>query len=90
MALGAYRIYRFVALDTWPPVVWLRKRIETWLAETLGDDWADALTCPWCLGAWVSIVVVTGVQMFVSVPLPFLQILAVSCIVGLIGANLDE
>lgn len=90
LALAAYRLYRLLALDTLPPLVWARKHTEDFLQEHLGDDWADGLTCPWCLGFWCAVVVVWCVDVFVVVPLPALQIAAVSCIVGLIGANLDH
>lgn len=90
IALGSYRLFRFIALDTWPPIAWLRKHAEAWLAEVFGDEWADVLTCSWCLGWWCCGLIVLTVSMFVSVPLPILQWAAASTVVGLIGSNLDD
>lgn len=89
ISLGSYRLYRFIALDTWPPIAWARKHAETWLDEVFGEEWADILTCSWCLGSWCCALVVFATAGFVSVPLPVLQWAAASTVVGLIGSNWD-
>jgi len=89
MALAAYRIFRLLAVDDFPPIVWARDRVDDWIAETVGDEWADGLTCPWCLGAHISFAVVALTDAFASVPLVGLQLAAVSTIVGILGSKVD-
>lgn len=89
MALAAYRIFRLLAVDDFPPIVWARDRVDDWIAERFGDEWADGLTCGWCLGAWCSFAVVGLTDAFTSVPLVGLQLGAVSTIVGILGSKVD-
>lgn len=82
MSLAAFRVTRLIVAD----------KLTEGLRDRLNPEggWAYFVTCYWCAGAWVSVLVVLTVDVFdVSVPLPGLQVLAVSSVVGLIGANLD-
>lgn len=91
MALASYRAWRIVGADTWPP----SKVLRDWLdrqaarAEVEGEGfWVEVhemVTCPWCLGTWVSGGVVLIVDVVHGLSLPLLQWGAVACIVGLIG-----
>jgi hypothetical protein len=86
MGLAAYRATRFITQDSFPPVARLRARlIKRWSATVKDQEWAEGLTCPWCMGLYVSVGVVIVTMEYVSVALPALQILAVSCVVGLLG-----
>lgn len=82
MALFAYRVYRLVGLDT--------------ITQPLRDRWepdgklGDFVTCPWCAGFWISVATVSIVAQVVVVQLPVLQAGAVSCVVGLVGGNLEH
>ena len=64
MALAVFRIYRLIAEDTildYPRRKLLRLAKE-WEQEgdDPGDDyraeWGIFITCPWCLGFWLSVV----------------------------------
>lgn len=89
MALGAYRLFRLQALDDLPPLVWLRTRVQDATAERFGEEWADGWACAWCSGFYWSALTVLVTMSFTDVPLPALQILAVSTIVGFLGSKLD-
>lgn len=95
MSLAAYRAWRFLAQDTWPPSEWFRAALDAEVEDAKGRRlWVlnyaqDLIECPWCLGAWISAAVVAWVDLFQGLELPVLQWLAVACLVGLIGSNLD-
>lgn len=86
LTLAAYRLWRLLARDDWPPVVWFRDGFDERFDGTFV---ADGFYCPWCLGAWVSFAVVSVATLFVSVPVPVITALAVSTLVGLIGSEID-
>jgi hypothetical protein len=87
VAAAGYRIWRFVALDSWPPVAWLREKVlERW-----GDSpWAEGLTCAWCLGSIVVAALWTGLALIEDVRLPGLQALASMTLTGLIARVEDS
>lgn len=85
IGLGAYYVYRVLAIAKLPPVAWARERIHDAVIERFGDEWADGLTCPWCLGFWCVVIIVGLVDLAGSVPLPALQVVAASTIVGALG-----
>jgi hypothetical protein len=85
MALASYRLFRLIGLDV------ITERPRRWVTRRLLPGKSEAfVTCSWCAGAHVSAGVVAVTAQLVSVPLPVLQWLAVSSVVGLVGANLDE
>lgn len=83
VTLAAYRTWRLLGRDDWPPIVaargWLGRRWE-------GSRWFDGVDCPWCLGSIIAGAYVAGVAQVTSVPLPGIAALAVACGVGLIGS----
>lgn len=83
LALAAFRAMHFVADDTLPLVA----RPREWLEGTrFGQSaWGDVFQCYWCAGAWLSIAAVWVADYYTSVPLPGLQVLAVSGLVGVGG-----
>jgi hypothetical protein len=100
LALAAFRIYRLIAEDTIldKPRRWLL-RMGDWREE--GDpvperyrrEWAIFLTCPWCLGFWVSGALLTIYALAVDWPGVFwfaITWLAISSLVGLTAKNLDK
>lgn len=89
MALAAYRLYRLFSIDEFPPIADTRRWIHARLKRRFGEEWAHGMKCPWCAGFWWSIAVVLAVNAVTSIRLPVLTVLAVSCLVGLIGL-LDE
>ncbi len=95
LALAAYRVWRLAAVDTFPPIEWLRNRI-VWYREPDDDSmWhqreavAEFLKCPWCSGAWIVlawwVAWLAWPHGIVVAAVPF----AVSAVVGLVAKNLD-
>lgn len=56
--LASYRLLRLLQKDTFPPTKRLRDAIEDRGHPLLQELWE----CPWCLGMWTSLVVVTIVR----------------------------
>lgn len=83
VTLGAYRLWRFLAVDDLPPVVWVRDRFELGIANRFGNEWASGVTCPWCSGWWASCIAVGALWAYRSLPLPALWFAAVSAVVGM-------
>lgn len=81
-SLAAYRAVRFVTVDDFPPMMWTRDGIESFLLAHIGADWADGVKCPWCAGFWVCCVVVVVVWRYASLPLPGLWFAAVPAVAG--------
>lgn len=83
IALGAYRLWRFLAVDTFPPVKAVRVRVirRPWAAEFL--------TCPWCAGCWVTAAVTWATWAVVGFAAPGLVGLAAATIVGVLAQH-DE
>jgi len=80
MILASYRITRFFIYDS------LIEAQRTWFLKKLWGETPsftrakihELLTCSKCLSVWVSLGVVFTVNAWVTVPLPWLQWLAVS------------
>lgn len=87
--LAAYRVWRLLAEDSFPPSQWLADRLEQSTLRRFGPTWAAGVHCPWCSGAHISFLAVGLVWAFRPLPLPGLWFLAVSTLVGLI-AQWDE
>lgn len=90
MSLAAYRAYRLLSVDEFPPLSGPRHRLEDYIEERWGGDWADGIACPWCMGSWCAIATVLIVDAVTSVVLPGLQVLAVATVVGIIGSQVDS
>lgn len=99
ISLAAYRLTRLFTKDSLfdnQRKAWLKRfPPDTAHARASGkkpsdvSKWGQLVVCPWCIGAWISGLVVAIVSIFVSVPLPLLWWFATSTVVGLIGAKLD-
>lgn len=90
LVLTAYRAYRLVGYDVFPPVKGPRDRFEAWVRRNHGDDWADGIGCPWCMGSWTTIIVVSIAWRWTPMPMPLLWYTSVACAVGLVGTALDK
>lgn len=98
-ALAAYRVTRLVTTDkiTEPLFERLRWGLERrWHRKHAGGsdtDWnsklAFMLSCPWCLGFWVSGVFAVVLSVANVLDYPILTWLAMSTIVGFLG-NIDS
>lgn len=98
-ALAAYRVTRLVTTDkiTEPVMERIRWGLERrWHRKHDGGsdtEWnsklAYLLSCPWCLGFWVSGVVTVILSMAYGLHYPILTWLAMSTVVGFLG-NIDS
>ena len=98
LGLAAWRTYRLIAEDTILEIP--RRRLlrlaPTWEKE--GDEPGDTyrfglgsfITCPWCSGFWLSLVIYLLWLWFPHATLVVCTPLALSAIVGLIATNLDR
>jgi hypothetical protein len=72
LALTAFRLTWLVTRDKFPPVQqpreWIIKKTSFSRWEWLGD----LLSCHWCASGWLSLGVVAGTDLFISVPAPVL------------------
>jgi hypothetical protein len=48
---------------------------------------AELLGCPWCLGVYVSVLLVAVASVWMPMPLPWLQMGGVALLVGLIAGR---
>lgn len=60
----------------------IRDRLITRWHSQDGELYVDGLTCPYCMGFWVSAALVAGLAQIRSIPLPALWSLAVAASVG--------
>lgn len=84
-SLAAFRVWRLLAADKLPPIMWLRDRLENTVDRRFGVVWADGVTCPWCTGSWVAFAVVAAVWAVRPLPLPALWFAAVAAAVGFLA-----
>lgn len=94
ICLASHRLTLLVIDDriTRRPREWLQDRAETRYEErteiSSSSEWLSwggyLLNCPWCMGAWISGVVVAVTAQVASVPLPVLVWLTASTVVGLL------
>ncbi len=91
LVLAAYRITRLVGWDDFP----LAARARAWATGEGSDGTFERpvlehfLTCPFCIGFWISLAVYGA---WLSAPTPTLYAMtpfAISASVGLIAKNLD-
>lgn len=82
LSLAAFRVWRLVGEDV------ILDRPRKWLIGR-GAKYDEWVSCPWCAGAWISVLWwlawVAWPHWTLVVAVPF----AVSAVVGLIGANID-
>lgn len=86
LALAAYRLTRVIVEDT--VAEWLREAV--WKRYDPSTAIGYLFTCYWCMGFWVSSLVVLA---YIIVPVPTMvisAIFAVSAVVGIIAARIDR
>lgn len=82
-ALASYRLTRLVVEDDFPPVKAAR---EEFLGAYDEDDWpAKLVTCPWCAGFWIAVMVVFLRWIFGDRITPLFKALAFSAVTGIIS-----
>ena len=95
LALAGYRLYRFLALDSFAPMVAAR----TWITGEDDDGipvgprrtaWVSQLwACPYCLGWWISLALVVAWWWWPVAAVAFCLPWAVSALVALVTVHLD-
>lgn len=105
LCLAAFRLWRLLSDDDIldRPRRWLMRLPRDWeegkpIPVGYRNEWALFLTCPWCAGAWVSLITYIGWMFtigntpdsasdyFVAAGIWF----AISAVVGLLRENLDS
>lgn len=87
ITLAAYRLQRLVTTDDWPP----SERFREIVAERFGPEsaWYDLVTCPWCIGSWITFVTYAVARVLGRRRSPYppasLEALAAAALVGLIA-----
>lgn len=89
LSLAAFRIWRFIAVDDFPPMARLRDKLIARWKDSGDEDWWTGITCRWCLGTVIGSALVAGYSQVVSVRLPAIYGAAVCALMGLIG-KLDQ
>lgn len=96
LALATFRLTRLVTTDDFPPIYWVRTRVQNarpmvavpetnelrywWLGELIG--------CPWCASAYVSGGLVAATWWLHGLPLPVFCWLAVWAVGAVIADRL--
>lgn len=90
LALASYRLWRILGKDSITEPI--RAHLDRSAREnTRWAVWmADLIECPWCLGFWIAGAVVANLWPWDTLAELAVAWLAVSCLVGLIGARLDD
>jgi hypothetical protein len=99
--LAAYRVTRLVTTDKIAEPLMDRIRFgleRRWYAKhgPVGSDthfnskWAYLLSCPWCLGFWVSGVMTVVLSIAYGLDYPIITWLAMSTVVGFLGGADNE
>lgn len=87
-AAAAYRLTRLLQVDSLPPL----PAVRAWLITRYPDHpLIELVSCPWCLGFWVSVGVVAADALVPKLWRPLALSLALSAAVGhLSGLDGDE
>lgn len=92
--LAAYRLTRLIVRDDFPPIQWVRDSVTNKLNCPVESGarafWChtvtELLSCPWCIGWWISAATVGGLMVVgVSIPVPVLTVFAISSVVGILS-----
>lgn len=89
LVLATYSVTRLVTADAFPPVLVARE----WVQDRAGPDSALAylVTCPWCVGVYVSAGLVGAVLWAgYSLPLPLLWVAALRVCAGILAQALGD
>ena len=86
LSLAGYRATRFIIEDTITEGI----RNKIWSKFPPSTKLGYLITCYWCTGFWVSLVLVTCFFAFPIVTLVVSLVLAISALIGIISALLER
>lgn len=86
LALGAYRLTHLITTDA------VADDFRNWVWSKFGVDTKIGylITCNWCTGFWVSLILVIGASILPQVTFVVSLILAISATIGLISAWIEN
>jgi hypothetical protein len=87
LALAVFYTTYVLTRSALPPVKWAREKIIDGFGE--GTSPAYLVTCPWCCGFWVAVLLVGFTATFWDVPLPLLVIPACAAVTGVLQLTAD-
>ena len=98
LALAVFRVYRLIAEDTIleRPRRWALRLDANWkkegdyTGERYRSEWALFITCPWCLGFWLSLLAWAAYLISPKWAVGLAVPLAISAVVALVAKNLDR
>jgi hypothetical protein len=71
VGLATYRATRLVVRDDFPPIRWVRHRVERWAGRSPRREWVgDLATCHWCASGWISLALLAGIDLATTQPVP--------------------
>lgn len=92
LTLACYRLQRIVTADSWYFTQAFREWLEKKSApahkagkQTVWTEATELFSCPYCFGWWTCIVVFALTAQVISIPLPAIQAIAASGVVGFVG-----
>jgi hypothetical protein len=86
IALAAFRLTRFVTTDT----IFESIREKIWKKYPPSTKLGYLITCNWCSGFWISIILVIGLILLPVATYVVSLVLSISTIVGLVANKLDN
>ena len=86
---AAYRLTRLVQEDALPPMPAVRDAMDERLVADPDDLLATLITCPWCLGFWMVVLVMAADALVPRLWRPLATALALSAAVGHLRTKLD-
>lgn len=87
LALASFRLQRIITTDDWPLSEWFRDKVR--IRFGLESSWFKLVTCPWCIGSHITILVFLEHHILAVVPFPVYACIAAAAVVGLLGNHDD-
>lgn len=95
LIVGAtYRVTRFIVVDDFPPMAWLRDKLIVRIAGVDEDGqpasrtrmrWAEGVVCSWCMSVYIGAGLTLAADAFYSLPAPVFVWLTASGVTGLLA-----
>jgi hypothetical protein len=89
-SLAAYRLTRLVSVDTLPPAVRARARVQRWARRRNHPAVIELIACPWCIGFWMAGATVVARHVIPRQWTPIARVLAISAVTGIVAYQLSD